>query len=165
VPFTVENSGNRSRNQASGADFADRPNLVPGFSNNPTKGISKGCTFGTTSVPAGARLGTPELWFDPCAFVPQELGTFGNLGRNTVIGPGLSTVDAVVNKHFRLGEDRELQFRSEFFNFFNHVNLAPPNATTRRIFPTNGTLIAGPGVITQTTTPSRQIQFGLKYIF
>src|SRR5262249_42385605 len=41
VPFTVENSGNRSRNQASGADFADRPNLSPGFSNNPTQGTSK----------------------------------------------------------------------------------------------------------------------------
>jgi hypothetical protein len=165
VPFTVENSDNRSRNLASGADFADRPNLAPGASNNPTKGVSNGCTFGTTSVPSGARLRTPELWFDPCAFIPQELGTFGNLGRNTVIGPGLSTVDLVLNKHFRISEDRELQFRSEFFNLFNHVNLAPPMATTRRIFDNAGRLVGSPGTITQTSTPSRQIQFGLKLIF
>jgi hypothetical protein len=165
VPFTVENSGNRSRNQASGADFSDRPNLAPGYTNNPTTGTSKGCTFGARTIATGAQLGTPDLWFDPCAFIPQELGTFGNLGRNTVIGPGLSTLDAVVNKHFRMGEVRELQFRSEFFNLFNHVNLAPPNATTRRIFDTNGRLVGNPGQITQTTTPSRQIQFGLKYVF
>lgn len=165
VPFTLENSGNRSRNGASGADFSDRPNLAPGASKNPTKGTSSGCTFGTTVIPAGARLGTPELWFDPCAFVPQELGTFGNLGRNTLIGPGLATVDFLVNKHFRIGEERELQFRSEFFNFFNHVNLAPPGAPTRRIFDNNGRLVGRPGTLTQTTTPSRQIQFGLKFIF
>jgi Carboxypeptidase regulatory-like domain len=165
VPFTVENSDNRSRNLASGADFADRPNLVAGMSNNPTSGVTKGCSFGTTSVPPGARLGTPELWFDPCAFVPQELGTFGNLGRNTLIGPGLSTVDFVINKHFQVKEDKELQFRSEFFNVMNHPNFLPPSATTRRIFDNNGRLVGAPGAITQTATPSRQIQFGLKFIF
>jgi hypothetical protein len=173
VPFTVENSANRSRNQASGADFSDRPNLAPGASNNPTKGVSQGCTFpigaqpgsaGSRTIPAGAKLGTPELWFDPCAFVPQPLGTFGSLGRNTLIGPARSTVDFLVNKHFRIREGHDLEFRSEFFNLFNHVNLATPDASTRRIFDNNGGLIAN-GTITQTTTPSRQIQFGLKYVF
>jgi hypothetical protein len=110
-------------------------------------------------------LGTPELWFDPCAFIPQPLGTFGNLGRNTLIGPGRSTVDFLVNKHFRIREGQDLEFRSEFFNLFNHVNLADPDATTRRIFDTNGRLVGPAGKITQTTTPSRQIQFGLKYVF
>jgi len=165
VPLTVENSGNRSRNQAAGADFADRPNLAAGASNNPTRGTSNGCTFGTTSIPAGARLGTPELWFDPCAFVPQELGTFGNLGRNTVIGPGIQLFDFVINKHFQFAENRELQFRSEFFNVFNHANFGAPMVNTRRIFDTNGRLVGSPGTITQTSTPARQIQFGLKYIF
>lgn len=167
VPLTVENSGNRSQNLAGGADFSDRPNLRVGFSNNPTKGVSQGCRFANgTGIEAGTPLRTPELWFDPCAFVPQELGTFGNLGRNTVIGPGLSTVDFLINKHFRISEGRELQFRSEFFNVLNHVNLAPPATNTRRIFDAgvNAQLISR-GTITRTTTPSRQIQFGLKYIF
>jgi len=174
VPFTVENSSNRSQNQASGADAADRPNLAPGASSNPTKGASEGCTFpigsqpgaaGTRTIAAGTPVGTPDLWFDPCVFIPQPLGTFGNLGRNTLIGPGKSTVDFLVNKHFRIGETQDLEFRSEFFNLFNHVNLASPDATTRRIFDNNGRLVGTPGAITQTTTPPRQIQFGLKYIF
>jgi len=70
-----------------------------------------------------------------------------------------------VNKHFRISEGRELQFRSEFFNVMNHVNLAPPLAATRQIFDNNGLLAGSYGQITKTTTPSRQIQFGLKYIF
>jgi len=167
VPLTVENSGNRSRDLASGADFADRPNLAPGASNNPTSGTSAGCTFGTTSIAAGRKLGTPDRWFDPCAFVPQPLGTFGNLGRNTVIGPGTATFDFLVNKHFRISEGRELQFRAEFFNLFNRVNLAPPLLATRRIFDNAaiGRLVGSAGAIQQTTTTSRQIQFGLKYVF
>jgi len=170
VPFTVENSANRSQNQTSGADRADRPNLRAGFSSNPTSGVSAGCTFratngNETTVQVGTPVGTPILWFDPCAFEPQPLGTFGNLGRNTLIGPGLSTVDFLVNKHFRISEGRELQFRSEFFNVMNHVNLAPPLAATRQIFDNNGLLAGSYGQITKTTTPSRQIQFGLKYIF
>jgi hypothetical protein len=174
VPFSVENSSNRSQNQASGADFADRPNLAVGASNNPTKGVSQGCTFpigaqpgsaGSRTISAGAKVGTPEMWFDPCVFVPQALGTFGSLGRNTVIGPGRSTVDFLVNKHFRIREGHDLEFRSEFFNLFNHPNFADPDATTRRIFDNNGRLVTNPGTLTQTTTPSRQIQFGLKYLF
>ncbi len=165
VPFSVENSANRSRNLATGADFSDRPSLAPGASNNPTKGTSSGCTFGTTSIPAGAKLGTPELWFDPCAFIPQELGTFGNLGRNTVIGPGVQLVDFSVNKHFQVTESTELEFRSEFFNLFNHANFTAPLTNTRRIFDNQGRLVGSPGTITQTSTPSRQIQFGLKLIF
>ncbi|OFW35510.1 MAG: hypothetical protein A3J28_07500 [Acidobacteria bacterium RIFCSPLOWO2_12_FULL_60_22] len=167
IPLTVENSGNRSRHLASGADFADRPNLAPGASNNPTSGVTTGCAFDTTSIAAGRKLGTPDLWFDPCAFVPQPLGTFGNLGRNTVIGPGIATVDFLVNKHFRIKEGRELSFRAEFFNVFNRPNLAPPLLATRRIFNNAavGRLVGSAGAIQQTNTTSRQIQFGLKYVF
>src|SRR5712692_4375311 len=99
VPFTVENSANRSQDLATGANFSDRPNLVAGASNNPTHGVSAGCT----GVPPGTPVGTPTLFFDPCAFAPQPLGTFGNLGRNTLIGPGLSDIDFLINKHFRMG--------------------------------------------------------------
>ena len=163
-PFTVENSGNRSQDQASGSNFADRPNLVTGASNNPTSGVSAGCTFGTGSIAAGTPLGTPTHWFDPCAFVPQPLGTFGNLGRNTLIGPGRSTIDFLVNKHFRISEKRELQFRTEVFNLLNHPNFEAPNSANRRIFDSSGNLVAS-GQLTNTTTTSRQIQFGLKFIF
>ena len=86
------------------------------------------------SIAAGTPLGTPTHWFDPCAFVPQPLGTFGNLGRNTLIGPGRSTIDFLVNKHFRISEKRELQFRTEVFNLLDHPNFEAPNSANRRIF-------------------------------
>ena len=169
VPFTVENSANRSQNQATGSNFSDRPNLVTGASNNPTHGVSAGCTFGTgtsaITIAAGTPVGTPSHWFDPCAFVPQPLGTFGNLGRNTLIGPGRSTIDFLVNKHFRISEKRELQFRTEVFNILNHPNFEAPNINFRRIFDGSGNLLPTFGQLTNTTSTSRQIQFGLKLIF
>jgi len=63
--------------------------LLTGFSNNPVKGVSKGCA----GVPAGTKLGTLDLYFDPCAFALPDAGFYGNLGRNTVIGPGLANFD------------------------------------------------------------------------
>ena len=169
VPFTVENSANRSQNQATGSNFSDRPNLVTGASNNPTHGVSAGCTFGTgtsaITVAAGTPVGTPSHWFDPCAFVPQPLGTFGNLGRNTLIGPRRSTIDFLVNKHFRISEKRELQFRTEVFNILNHPNFEAPIKSFRQIFDGSGNLLPTFGQLTNTTTTSRQIQFGLKFIF
>jgi hypothetical protein len=163
VPFTVENRANRSQNQAVGANFSDRPNLVSGASNNPTRGVSRGCT----NFAAGTPVGTPTLYFDPCVFTPQPLGTFGDLGRNTLIGPGYSDVDFLVNKHFRLTERSELQFRAEFFNILNHPNFAAPSVETRRIFTGSArpAPLSSAGHLLRTTTTSRQIQFGLKLIF
>jgi hypothetical protein len=172
VPFTVENSDNRSQNKLSGASFADRPNLVPGASNNPTHGVSLGCTFGTVptrsiKISAGTPIGTPTLYFDPCAFVPQPLGTFGNLGRNTLIGPGIAEVDFSVNKNFQITEGKRLQFRAECFNLANHPNFQAPPTSTRRIFDGQGQLVStSVGALNPpTATTSRQIQFGLKFIF
>ncbi len=155
VPFSVENASGVSRNLAVGAGFADRPNLVPGASNNPTRGVSRGCA----GIAAGTPVETPTLYFDPCAFVPQEPGTFGNLGRNTLIGPALSELDFSLSKHFRLTERKELQFRAEFFNIVNHPNLEAPSVTLGAVLSNSA------GVLTKTTTASRQIQFGLKFVF
>ena len=165
VPFTVENSGNRSQNKLSGASFADRPNLVAGASTNPTSGVSRGCKYGSTSVAPGTPVGTPNLYFDPCAFVPQPLGTFGNLGRNTLIGPGTAEVDFSLSKHFPITERINLQFRAECFNIANHPNFQAPSNATRQIFDLAGNLSQTAGVLTSTTTSSRQIQFGLKLVF
>ncbi len=166
VPFTVENIGNRSQDLATGANFSDRPNLVPGFSNDPTHGVSAGCTIGKFTVPAGTPVGTPEHWFDPCAFQPQPLGTFGNLGRNTLTGPGLMDWDFSLGKHFTVSKERELQFRAEAFNVLNHPNFEAPDSTTRRIFSASGNLsVPAFGAVPRTSTTSRQIQLSLKFVF
>jgi len=76
-------------------------------------------------------------------------------------------VDFLVNKHFRMGERRELQFRAEFFNALNHPNFGAPGVGIRRIFAGGGNPApsSSAGQLKKTTTTSRQIQFGLKFIF
>jgi hypothetical protein len=166
VPFTVENSFNRSQNKLSGANFADRPNLVPGANPNHTSGTSAGCTIGNTVVPAGTPLGTTSHWFDPCVFAPQPLGTFGNAQRNSVIGPGFLDWDFSLGKNTSLGERRELQFRAEFFNILNHPDFEAPTKVYRQIFDSAGNLSPTFGQLNAPTTmSSRQIQFGLKFLF
>jgi hypothetical protein len=88
----------------------------------------------------------------------------GNLGRNTLIGPGLVDLDFAVLKNFPLhsiSESSRLQFRAEMFNILNHANFAPPTAN-ETVFDQSGNPVPGAGAINATTTSSRQIQFGLK---
>jgi hypothetical protein len=105
-------------------------------------------------------LGTPNQWFNPAAFLapPNNSGFYGNLGRDTLIGPGLATLDFSVFKETRIRERLSLQFRAEFFNILNRANFNTPNAI---VFTPSGVSPTA-GVITSTATTSRQIQFGLK---
>jgi Carboxypeptidase regulatory-like domain/TonB dependent receptor len=92
----------------------------------------------------------------------------GNLGRNTVTGPGLVNIDYSMIKDTKIPKISEtftVQFRAEFFNVFNHANFAPPNAGNLSPFDGNGAPIGGFGTLTTTQTPERQIQFALKLIW
>src|SRR5712692_7232881 len=106
-------------------------------------------------------VGKPERWFDPRAFLSPTNGTFGNVARGTIIGPGLTTFDTSLFKKISISERWSLQFRAEAFNIFNHVNFLEPNAV---VF-TGNTISTSAGVITGTATTSRQIQFALKLMF
>ena len=66
-------------------------------------------------------------WFDTSTFAQPAAGFFGNAGMGTVLSPGLSNFNASLYKDFRLHERFTLQFRSEFFNLFNHPNFGSPN--------------------------------------
>jgi hypothetical protein len=102
-----------------------------------------------------------------CFAVPNPINLRGNLGRNTVIGPGLLNFDFSLfkNNHIkRISDAFNVQFRAEFFNVLNHTNFAPP-LDNRNIFDSAGTAIGNAGLITSTQTPSRQIQFALKVIW
>ena len=107
--------------------------------------------------------GTPNQWFNPAAFLapPNNSGFYGNLGRDTLIGPGLATWDLSAMKDTKLRERLNLQFRAEFFNVLNHANFNSPNAVT---FTPSGTSPTA-GLITSTSTTGRQIQFGLKLLW
>jgi hypothetical protein len=158
IPFTIRDGFNQSRDGQPGGP-ADRPNLVAGQSINPTSDKSIGCVGGPA---AGAALGGPSLYFDPCAFVLQPVGTYGNLGRNTVVGPSQFNFDTSFSKSFNFSERTRLQFRAEFFNVLNHPNFGTL-ATT--VFTSTGARNSSAGAITSTSTNSRQIQFGLKLGF
>lgn len=105
-------------------------------------------------------IGSPNKWFNPAAFLapPNNSGFYGNLGRDTLIGPGLDTWDLSLLKDTSIHERLGLQFRAEFFNVLNHVNFNSPNAV---VFTPSGVSPTA-GVITSTSTTSRQIQFALK---
>jgi len=126
----------------------------------------------TNAGPGGAirpdRIGSGELgagqsidhWFDVSAFLPQGAGGtspyhFGNSGRNILRGPSLVNFDVSISKSFAISEGAALEFRSEFFNLFNHPNFGLPIAS-----------IDTPqaGAIRLARAP-RQIQFGLKLLF
>ncbi|MBV8477352.1 MAG: carboxypeptidase regulatory-like domain-containing protein, partial [Acidobacteria bacterium] len=112
-------------------------------------------------------LGTPSRWFNPNAFLapPANSGFYGNLGRDTLIGPGLATWDFSAFKSAKLHERLALQFRAEIFNLLNRANFNTPNLITFTSS-TSGTKPSGTaGAITSTSTTSRQVQFGLKLIW
>jgi hypothetical protein len=108
-------------------------------------------------------LGGPNEYFNPLAFMQPLTGTYGNVGRNILQGPSLAQFDFSLAKRWALSERFNLQFRSEFFNIFNHTNLNTPNpvvyaAATGGPSPTAG-------AITATATTSRQVQLGLKLLW
>jgi hypothetical protein len=70
---------------------------------------------------------TVQSWFNTAAFRPNAVLTFGNAGRNIVVGPGFRNFDFSVLKTTRLRENVNLQFRAEFFNITNHPNFALPS--------------------------------------
>ncbi len=108
-------------------------------------------------------LGSPNQWFNPAAFLapPNNSGFYGNLGRDTLIGPGLAAWDLSFMKDTHIRERLNLQFRAELFNFLNHPNFNTPNLVT---FTPSGVSPTA-GLITSTSTTSRQIQFGVKLLW
>jgi hypothetical protein len=107
--------------------------------------------------------GTPDHWFNPNAFIVPANGTYGNLGRNALIGPSLTQLDISLRKTTPLTERTSLQLRAEAFNVFNHANFNTPNLITytSAAAPPSGSA----GVITSTATNSRQIQISAKVIW
>ncbi len=108
-------------------------------------------------------LGKPNQWFNPNAFLPPppNSGFYGDLGRDTLIGPGLATWDFSVLKDTPIHERLTLQFRAEIFNLLNRANFNTPNLIVFTPTGVSGTA----GAISSTSTTARQVQFGLKLIW
>ena len=153
-----------------------------------TGGKAQGATRDTAT--SNITLG---YFFNPFAFarpivltgqlIPSSNGTatagtagtdFGNVGRNVLRGPKQVNVDFSINKRFPIGESKNIEFRAEFFNLFNHVNFANPisnfNAVpSSNISPTTGQIINNNpgdfGRINSTSNNPRLIQFAIRVNF
>ena len=144
ISFNNSNDGN--------TDNVERPSWAPG------------------ATPESAVTGDPNGYFRASAFTLAPPGRFGNVARNALIGPGLATVDLSLIKSNKVGERLTVEFRAEAFNLFNRANFALPapeaiDVFTGRAADGSGVVPPNVGVITSTATTSRQLQFGLKFIF
>jgi hypothetical protein len=176
LPIDIVDSGAGSLYGLSGPSALARPNYAPGASSN---------TAGS-NIPNG-------YFFNPFAFarptvlagqlIPSSRGTatagatgtdLGDVGRNVLRGPRQKNVDFSVIKRFPFGESKNIEFRAEFFNLFNNVNLANPisdlNAVTSSggsLDPNTGRIINASdfGRIISTSNSPRLIQFALKFNF
>jgi hypothetical protein len=163
MPFTVGVESDRSRSLIRTAGQL-RPDLLPG------------------ADMSGAVLGADAfrqtgLYFDPFVFTLPSPGFLGNVGRNTLIGPGLATLDFSLVKNFRprfLGDDGQLQFRFETFNLLNRANFSAPSpivfAGTATVpdpacMPQFECPLSSAGRITATVTDAREVQVGIKLLF
>ena len=143
VSLNTDQAG--SKTDTSGAAVGQRPNFV----------MAPGCQSPTNP-------GNPNQYFNTACFGFPAPGVLGNLGRNTLTGPGLLNMDLSLFKNMKFSERFNGQLRFEFFNVLNHTNFGTPNIV---IFDKQGHLEPNIGVITSTATNSRQIQLGFKLNF
>ena len=144
-PIPIVNS-----NDTSGTfNFHQRPNVVSGVS------------------PIFSNWSPSSGYLNPAAFSQPADGTFGDLGRNAIFGPGFGNLDFSATKDFRLREPLLLQFRAEFFNLFNHPNFALPQGSFGT--PSFGQITQTPDVAQGNPGLGgggpRVIQFGLRLQF
>jgi outer membrane receptor protein involved in Fe transport len=109
----------------------------------------------TPTYTSGSQGDRILKWFDTSAFTQAKLGTFGNAGRNILIGPDTFNIDFSLHKFFAIRERWKLQYRAEFFNVLNHTQLNNPDTAVPD---------SNFGRITSARSP-RIIQMALKLVF
>ena len=123
-----------------------------------------------------------KYFLNPAAFSVPNPGTFGNLGRGALHGPGLSQLDLTLHKKFKLTERLNTEFRFEVYNLFNKANFANPVVRLNNVLGTSGNTLQPGQAYTATTGGSfgqiqqtvesavglgaqRQIQMSLRFSF
>jgi hypothetical protein len=107
---------------------------------------------------------TVEEWFNRDAFARPKTGTFGNMGRNSLRGPGVNKWDLAMFKNFQVTERWRLQFRSEFFNVFNHPSFTTVGTSLNTVAAGVNPTLNSFAVVTG-TRDARVMQVALKLYF
>jgi hypothetical protein len=124
---------------------AQRPNVV----GDPYAGIDTGGRYQQRGVDVGT------FYFNRAAFALPPLFKLGNIGKNTIVGPGTQNWDFSIFKNTAITERVSARLHAEFFNVLNHPNFGVPGRTLNQ--PTFGVI--------NSTGPARLVQLGLKVIF
>ncbi len=145
-PFTIFDGFDLTGSGQSAKNAPVRPNLNPGCSGNPI-------------------VGTVAQWYNPACFSLSPVGTFGNLGRNTAVGPAFINVDAALLKRTNISKISErfvLEFRLEVNNIANHPNFGLPN---QALYNSTTTPNTAAGQITAQNGSARTAQLALRASF
>jgi hypothetical protein len=152
TPYSVVDGIDQANvGQGGAAENAERPDVI-----------------GTDANPTGVRKTPGAVYgFDPSPFVLQPAGIFGDLGRNTLRASGVRDVDLGISKSTRITERTNLQLRLDIFNLANHTNFGFPSSALFTGVDTSGNGVPNPaaGLITSTSTTSRQLQLSAKFTF
>ena len=151
-PLTLTTGTDNSRTDLGN----DRPNQVMAnySATNPICSTSKICV----------------QYINPAAFTPNPIGTYGDLGRNAVRGPGFFGFDLSLDRNFKITERFSLQVRADAFNIMNHTNFvggfAPAGQPAGATYGTVSTALNSStfGQITGAYDP-RIFQFAMKLFF
>lgn len=130
--------------------FGDTANAGTALGENPIRANATGQPVFT----AGTR--NANEWFNTAAFVAPPAYTFGDVGRNSVYGPGMQSLDFALVRGFALTERVRFEARGEVYNSLNKVNLDTPNRFVNT---------AGFGTITDAMDPAREVQLSARVAF
>ncbi|MGA9472537.1 MAG: TonB-dependent receptor [Terriglobales bacterium] len=131
----------------------DRPNQI----GDPFKG---GMVAANPSCVAPAQVRTVQTWYNKCAYVDPAQYTFGDAGRNSLLGPGYGEVDLSLTKSFAITERAHLDLKWDVFNALNRVNLAQPTGDGAAFVD-----VGNAGQITSIVDFRRRMQLGLHLVF
>ncbi len=149
-PYTIFDGFDNNGSGLTGKDVNARPNLNPA------------CVAGGSM---STFIGTLSQWYNPACYSLSPIGTTGNLGRNTAIGPSINAVNFALLKRtaiHKISEQFNLEFRAELTNAFNHPIYALPN---QALYNSATTANATAGQITATVQGGRAATFAIKATF
>jgi len=132
-----------------------------GFPFTPTSGVDNSLTGvkqdrpDVISANPYVKNTSALIWIDPSAFTQNPLGTFGNAGYNSLIGPGFFDLDASLTRSFPIREHQRFDLRFEFFNLANHTNFSLPVSSKNSS--TFGKILGA--------ADPRILQFAAKFVF
>jgi len=148
LAFDNSDTGNSAPGQEVGSD---RPNLI----GDPNSGACSN----------GSPVRTASCWFNTSAFTVAPSGTFGDAGRNSLLGPGLATFDLSLMRKFALSERFHLTAQAEAFNLFNRVNFRLPQGLVPSGLPGNPIPVSASFGEISSADPARQFQLALRLTF